>query len=322
MKKNSPYPATTKKRELKPNRLILLAMIGMLAGALACSHENGRNARATGMVDGEIVTIKAIVAGTIDILDFKEGDPVQKDKILVQVNQEKVENQLKELEITDKEIKINRDKLTKKMRLVQSSINYLKNQVERFRRLKKSNAIAGEKLEAMELQLLEAETNRFDLQKSLEALDVQQEKVINKNEYLRLLLADHVIKAPVNGIILEKFISRGETVMPGTTIADILDSSSLYVEIFIEGKEIGRLKLNQDVQILVDGQTTPLHGLVSFFGKKAEFSPKYIISEKEREALLYQVKIKVQDPQGILKVGMPVTVDFNQNNPASHEKSH
>jgi HlyD family secretion protein len=180
--------------------------------------------------------------------------------------------------------------------------------VQRFRRLKKKKSIPGEQLETMELKLLEAETSQFELKKTLEALKVQKEKIENKREYLQLLLEDHTLKSPVDGVVVEKFVSAGETVFPGTAIADILDTSSLYVEIFIEEKEIAGLKLNQEAVIHVDGIKNEVTGIISYFGKKAEFSPKYIISEKERQSLLYRVKIKVEDASGILKLGMPVTV--------------
>lgn len=287
-----------------------MALLAFLVVGTGCSKEEQGGVKAPGMVDGEIITIKTTVPGTIDELTIKEGEEVPKDKILVRVNSDKVENQLRELEILDKEIAINREKINTKMRLVRSTIGYLQKQVDRFRRLKRTKSIAGEKLESMELKLLEAKTTRLDLQKSLEVLEVQKEKIANKNEYLRLLLDDHVLKSPVNGVVVEKFVSKGEVILPGTAIADILDSSSLYVEIFIEGKEMGSLKINQEARIIVDGNSTPVTGTISFFGKKAEFSPKYIISEKEREALLYKVKIKVADTNGILKIGMPVTVEF------------
>jgi HlyD family secretion protein len=109
-------------------------------------------------------------------------------------------------------------------------------------------------------------------------------------------------------VVVEKFVSPGETVLPGTAIADILDTSSLFVEIFIEEKEIAGLTLNQEALIHLDGIDKELTGAISYFGKKAEFSPKYIISEKERQSLLYRVKVKVNDTTGILKLGMPVTV--------------
>jgi HlyD family secretion protein len=119
-----------------------------------------------------------------------------------------------------------------------------------------------------------------------------------------------VIKSPVSqGVIIEKFVSVGETVFPGASIVDILDLASLYVEVFLEEQEISSLKLNQKARIRVDGLgNRELLGTVSYFGRKAEFSPKYIISEKERESLLYQVKIKVEGDTSIFKIGMPVTV--------------
>jgi HlyD family secretion protein len=276
-----------------------------------CSKTHEGVIKAPGIVDGETITLKSAVAGTIRQIDMKEGEKAPKGKQLVQIDADKVENQLRELEITGKEIEVNSQKISQKLRFLDSNIQYLRKQVQRFRRLKEKNAVPGEKLEAMELKLMEAETSQFDLKKSLEGLDIRKEKIGNKREYLHLLLEDHAIHAPVSGVVIEKFVSEGETVFPGTAIADILDISSLYVEIFIEEAEMGRLKLNQPARIRVDGTDKELTGTISLFGKKAEFSPKYIISEKERKSLLYQVKVTVRDPEGILKIGMPVTVIFD-----------
>jgi HlyD family secretion protein len=166
----------------------------------------------------------------------------------------------------------------------------------------------------MELKKLEAETSLFDITKSLQALEIQKEKIENKQEYLNLLLADHVIKSPINGVVIERFVSGGETVFPGASIADILDTSSLFIETFLEEREVSSLTLNMKARVLVDGlEDKELWGTVAYFGRKAEFSPKYIISEKERESLLYQVKVKVEDEAGIFKIGMPVTVAFKRN---------
>lgn len=303
--------ATKDKKNTKEVRFFIFSpVLIMLLVMVSCSKGDEGVIKAPGIVDGDIITLKSTVAGTIQLMDINEGEKVAKGKQLVQVDVDKIENQLKELEITGKEIEVNSQKISKKLGFLESNIRYLRKQVERFRRLKKKNAVPGEKLEAMELKLMEAETSQFDLKKTQEGLEIQKEKIENKREYLGLLLDDHVILSPVNGVVMEKFVSAGETVFPGTAIADILDTSSLYVEIFIEEKEIGRLKLNQQTKIHVDGADKELTGVISLFGKKAEFSPKYIISEKERKSLLYQVKITVQDHEGILKIGMPVTVTF------------
>ena len=293
---------------LNKNFFAILLLVLFLMIFVNCSNTGNSKIKAPGIVDGDIITVKTAVTGTLQGQMIKEGEKVTKDQVLTQVDTDKIENQLKELEINSREIDINGEKISKQLKFLESNIQYLRKQVQRFQRLKQKKSIPGEQLETMELKLLEAETSRFDLKKTLEALSVQKEKIQNKREYLQLLLEDHIFKSPVDGVVVEKFVSPGETVLPGAAIADILDTSSLFVEIFIEEKEIAGLTLNQEAVIRLDGIDKELTGAISYFGKKAEFSPKYIISEKERQSLLYRVKVKVKDTSGILKLGMPVTV--------------
>ena len=293
---------------LNKNFFAILLLVLFLMIFVNCSNTGNSKIKAPGIVDGDIITVKTAVTGTLQGQMIKEGEKVTKDQVLAQVDADKIENQLEELEINSREIDINGEKISKQLIFLESNIQYLRKQVQRFQRLKEKKSIPGEQLETMELKLLEAETSRFDLKKTLEALSVQKEKIRNKREYLQLLLEDHIFKSPVDGVVVEKFVSPGETVLPGAAIADILDTSSLFVEIFIEEKEIAGLTLNQEAVIRLDGIDKELTGAISYFGKKAEFSPKYIISEKERQSLLYRVKVKVKDTSGILKLGMPVTV--------------
>jgi HlyD family secretion protein len=295
-------------KNMKMNFFVILVLVFFLMNISNCSKTSDRMIKAPGIVDGDLITVKAAVTGTLQGQMIKEGEIVKRDQVLAQVDADKVENQLEELEINRREIDINEEKISKKIKFLDSNIQFLHKQVQRFQRLKEKKSIPGEQLETMELKLLEAETSRFDLKKTLEVFTVQKEKIQNKREYLQLLLEDHTLKSPVNGVVVEKFVSPGETVLPGAAIADILDTSSLFVEIFIEEKEIAGLTLNQKAVIQPDGIDKELTGAISYFGKKAEFSPKYIISEKERQSMLYRVKIKVEDTPGILKLGMPVTV--------------
>jgi len=167
---------------------------------------------------------------------IKEGEIVNRDQVLAQVDADKIENQLEELEINSREIDINGEKTSKK---INSWIPISNTCASRYSvpTIKREEIYPGEQLETMELKLLEAETSRFDLKKTLETFTVQKEKIRNKREYLQLLLEDHTLKSPWWGRG-GKICFTGETVLPGTAIADILDTSSLYVEIFIEGKEI------------------------------------------------------------------------------------
>ncbi len=285
-------------------------LIFIIMGLVACGNGD-REIRAPGVVDGEIASIKALAAGTLDRLRVQEGQSVKKGERIAEINRDKVRNGLDELVLSEKEIANSETRTREKRQLLTANLGYWQKQVQRFERLQQSQSISGEQLEKSRLQLQDAQTSLFELDKTLEALQIQKERVVNKRQALELTDRDLLLDSPVSGVVLETFVSQGETVLPGAALADILDLSSLFVDVFIEEKEIAALKLGQQARILVDGlEGRSFVGRIAAFGRKAEFSPKYIIAEKERQALLYQVKVRLDTDLDVFKVGMPVTVVF------------
>jgi HlyD family secretion protein len=53
-----------------------------------------------------------------------------------------------------------------------------------------------------------------------------------------------------------------------------------------------------------------LTGTVTWISTQAEFTPTPIQTRDERADLVYAVKIRVANENGVLKIGMPVDVDF------------
>ncbi|MBU1339094.1 MAG: HlyD family efflux transporter periplasmic adaptor subunit [Acidobacteria bacterium] len=276
----------------------------------SCAREDKSEAAAQGLVEGDVLTMKALVPGTVVEVLMEEGGRVSQGDVLLRLDVNKLDNQLVELDIARRELTVKSRTLRNKQKWMDANIDYLKKQVERFRRLKDKQSIAGEQLDTLELKLLEAETGRYELLRSLESLRIQAEQLDNKNHLLQLQMKDYTLLSPVSGIVLEKFISPGENVFPGIPVADILDENSLHIEMFIEGEELTGLVLNQKVRLRPDGVDRAISGTVIQFGQKAEFSPKYIISEKERKSLLYMVKVRIDEERDLFKIGMPVTVLF------------
>jgi HlyD family secretion protein len=287
----------------------LLLLLMFLYGC----EKNDREIRAPGVVDGEIASVKALAAGTLDRFLIQEGQAVNKGDLIAEINRDKVRNGMEELALGEKEIVNSETRIREKRQLLKANLGYWQKQVQRFERLKQNQSISGEQLEKSRLQQQDAQTSLFELDKSLEALQIQKERIANKRQALALAERDLLLHAPVSGVVLETFISPGESVFPGVALADVLDLSSLFVDVFIEEKEIAALKLGQRARIIVDGmEERSFSGLISSFGKKAEFSPKYIVAEKERQALLYQVKVRLERDLDVFKIGMPVTVIFNR----------
>ena len=283
----------------------------ILIALLAACGKGKQEIRAPGVVDGEIASVKALMAGTLERLLVAEGQMVKKGQRIAEINRDKVRNGLEELALSERELANNEGRAREKRQLLVANHGYWQEQEQRFERLQQSRSISGDQLEKARLQLQEARTALLELDRSLAALQIQRERIVNKRQALRLAESDLLLDSPVTGVVLETFIGAGEAVMPGVALADILDLSSLFVDVFIEEKEIAALQIGQQASVLVDGLNgRSFVGRITAFGRKAEFSPKYIVAEKERQALLYQVKVRLEGDLDVFKVGQPVTVVF------------
>lgn len=289
--------------------IILLGIIFMPF----CSPPNQTGISAAGVVEGDIITIKALVTGKVTAIYLAEGTEVKQGDVLVEVDREKLLNQREGLDISQKEIKIRRNTLSRKIDWLETNLSYWKEQVQRFERLRQKESISGDELEKARLKLKEVETSLYEAKQTLSATSVQLENIKNQQQRLDLLLEDYTINSPLTGLVLEKFLHRGESVFPGSPVADILDRESLFIETFLEEPEMSRLQIGQKVEISNDGfKDRVFSGEIYSFGQKAEFSPRYILSEKERRSLLYQVKIRIEEGRQFFKIGMPVTIHIEE----------
>ncbi len=285
----------------------------LLAAALSssgCQRRSG-GLRAPGLVQGDVLTVRAVAAGTVTRLQAEEGRRIRRGDPLLQIDRERVDNGLQALDLAEAELDNSQQRLGEKRSLLASTLAYWQRQADRFERLHRDHSVSGEQLEKTRLQLQQARTEMFDLEKALQALSIQRGKIANQRQSLRITLKDLELTSPVDGVVMERFVSAGEQVLPGGALLEILDTGSLYVEAFLEERELGKLKLGGPATIRVDGlDNRRFTGTISFFGRKAEFSPKYILGEKERQALLFQVRVRIESERDRFKVGMPVTLEF------------
>jgi len=274
-----------------------------------CGSGTDQWIKAPGVVEGEIITMKSKTASSVKEILADEGQGVEPDEELVKFDSRIPENKRKDIELNLQSISLKLEKLNAKKELIQANRAYLKGQMGKFSRLSKKRSVSADDFEKIRLKYLEADNAAFDLNKSVEDLQVQQRILKNKKDYLDLLLEDYSIRSGVAGVVMERFISPGENVLPGLPIMDILDTNSLFVEIFVQEDELYAVRRGSEVRIQVDGvEDRELTGIVADIGRKAEFSPKYVVSESERKSLLYKVKISLKKDLDLFKIGMPVTV--------------
>src|ERR1019366_200941 len=120
-------------------------------------------------------------------------------------------------------------------------------------------------------------------------------------------LADTVIYAPIDGVVLVKSAEAGEVLAAGTTIVTIGDVDHPWLRAYVGETELGRVKLGQKVKLTTDSYANKSYeGTVSFIASDAEFTPKQIQTKEERVKLVYRIKVDVDNSAHELKNNMPV----------------
>lgn len=122
-------------------------------------------------------------------------------------------------------------------------------------------------------------------------------------------LGDTVITSPVDGTITLKAVSSGELVSQGIPLVEITNLNDLHVTVYIPETKVGKVKVGQTARISVDSAPgKSFSGKVDYISSQAEFTPSNVQTAEDRAKLVYAVKIHIDDPQGIMKPGMPADV--------------
>lgn len=113
---------------------------------------------------------------------------------------------------------------------------------------------------------------------------------------IREQIAEARLVAPTMGRVLYRLAQPGELVAAGGPIATILDLSDVYMTIFLSTREAGALSIGAPARILLDGMpSSPLPGRVSFVSPEAQFTPRQVETQTERDNLMYRVRVRIPD---------------------------
>jgi len=117
------------------------------------------------------------------------------------------------------------------------------------------------------------------------------------------------IVSPLDGVLTNLAARAGENAAPGNTLAIVSDPTSMTVTIYVPELQIGQVKVGQSGTLTTDSTgAKAYHAQVVFIGSQAEFTPASIETKDQRVKLVYQVKLRITDPDTALKPGMPADV--------------
>ena len=289
------------------------AFLGVLLIVITGGCSNNEKSDAYGQFEAVETTVSSKVSGELLSFTVSEGATVAAGKEVAIIDTVQLNLKKDELLSQREAAKSKIATIDAEIAVQQQKLKTAQKNLQRIRAMRKDSA-------ATEQQLDDAEGNVQTMQKQIQALETQKKSVhaevksieARLNQVEQQLDDAHVIN-PINGTVLTTFVERHELVGQGKPLYQIANLDTLELRAYVSGAQLPSVRLGQSVEILVDKnaeENQQLSGKISWIASQAEFTPKMIQTKEERVTQVYAIKVKVPNPDGILKIGMPGEVNF------------
>ena len=206
--------------------------------------------------------------------------------------------------------------------IIQSEANY-KNAEEDLRRMEdlyRAKSVSEKQLDDAQTRFAVSQQTwekmkRGSRQEEIDAARARRDQTKAQMASLQKKVNDCIVTAQASGIVTKRFVEEGELASTGTALYRISILSSMDITIYVSESDLPKIKINQKAFVNIDAfQNRDYEGKVVFISPTAEFTPKNIQTKDERTKLVFSVKVKVPNPDGMLKAGIPADVTLHVTN--------
>lgn len=290
--------------------------IGLAMVLASCGDKEQKN-DATGVFEATETTIAAEQSGTLMAFGVCEGDEIAAGKEVGLIDTTQIWLKIKQMGATKQVYQSQKPDMEVQIAVTRQQLDKAKQEQQRYKELVSDGAAPSKMLDdaTSQVELLEKQlkaqvstlnTQLSTLNSQLSTTDVQVSQLMDQ------LRKCHVI-APVKGIVLEKYVEKGEFVAIGKPLFKMADTKSMFIRAYVTSAQLKNIRVGQKAKVFADygnGQKKEYEGVVSWISSRSEFTPKTILTDDERADQVYALKVAVKN-DGYIKIGMYGEVQFN-----------
>ncbi len=193
----------------------------------------------TGNVEStEDIQITAEVTARIEEILTETGNSVNKGEVLAYLRREE---QIGEVTAASANIEALQEQLQRNRVQYQDALSDEK----RYEDLYEEGAVSKRDLEERTLK-------RQELEESIDQRLQEIQAARGELKAAKSRLEDYVIKAPLSGIITDKFVSTGDIVTPQQTLFRLIVPEAIYLEAEVEENELESVEIGQKTLVIFD----------------------------------------------------------------------
>jgi len=334
----------------KPNRVlpIILGIVllgGIIFGIKEYIYYSKHVDTDDAQIDGDISPVVARVGGYVDSMYFQENEHVNKDQLLVKLDDRDYKVKLEQAQTAQKgagaDVGVSQSQIftvasnaaVAKAGVASSAarLDQVTKDYARYANLVKDGSITQQQFDQSKSDLEVAQANYRAAQDQYKAAQQQigtsksQLSVTNNGvtqrqadvDFAKLQLSYTNILSPASGVVSKKNIQIGQLVQAGQTLFSVVDDNSLYITANFKETQLDKIRPNQKVDIEVDAYPElKLEGVVYNFSPAtgAKFSllpPDNATGNYVKVVQRVPVKILIKADKDVmekLRPGMSVNV--------------
>jgi HlyD family secretion protein len=291
-----------------PSKLLLALPLVLLA---ACGDADAPDAY--GNFEATEVVVAAQTSGPVERFLVTEGQPIALGALAAVIDTTALALDRAQLSAQRSAVSARLAEVGEQLRVLEVQRDIAARAYERTKRLRDQQAATAQQLD-------QAERDHRTVLAQLEAAKAQQRSVGLEADAVEARVAqarDRVSRAmvtnPVAGTVLATYARAGEVVAPGQPLYKVASLDTLELRAYVSGAQLASVRLGQVVEVRVQQDAKALRtlsGTVSWISSQSEFTPTPVQTRDERTDLVYAIKVRVANPDGVLKIGMPADLSF------------
>ncbi|MDI4655083.1 HlyD family secretion protein [Xanthobacter autotrophicus] len=290
---------------MKRTLVILLALLAVVgAGGAGAWYMASRSralppgfASGNGRIEATQVDVATKAAGRVLDVLAEEGDFVQQGQVVAHMDVAETAAALRTAEAQATQAHQYRDTATHVVEQRKGELDLAAKELERQQTLVAKGFATEQKVDQYRTTRLTAQAALAAAQSSLAASESAIRAAEAEVERLTRMVADGTLTAPKSGRVIYRLAEPGEVLGAGGKVLTFIDLSDVYMTIFLPASDAGAITLGAEARLLLEPlPDRAVPAAVSFVSARAQFTPKQVETQRERDRMMFRVKLRVARP--------------------------
>ncbi len=304
---------------MKPKAILILVVLAAAATGYWLWERHGASTPLvlSGSIEARLVRVGSLVGGRVQAVRTEEGATVKAGDALVELESTLLEPQLQEQRSRVAAAKAASERTDSGPRaedVERARIAWQAAETDRkrFEQLWKDAVIGRRDYDAALVAEATARQTYLEKQRGNRSEDRAADQANlqgaqDRLAYLERQRDELIVRAPNDGVVQAFDLRPGDLVGPNQVVASLLESSQLWIRVYVPEPRLAAVHVGDAVDVTIDGSTRSFPGRIVEIRDIAEYTPRNLQTQEQRMEQVFGVKVEVA-PAPELKPGMSAFV--------------